>query len=70
MAGDDDVASYHTVALYEALPEAQLAIVPGASHALLKERTRECVRLIEAFLLGPIPPVTLYPLRRGARREP
>ncbi len=66
IAGDDDVAKLsHTVALYEALPEAQLAVVPGASHALIKEHTRECVRLIRTFLLGPIPPVTLYPLRRS-----
>ena len=66
MVGDDDVARLdHTVSLYESIPESQLAVVPGASHAVLKEHTNECVRLIQRFLLGPVPPVTKYPLRRG-----
>ncbi len=66
MAGDDDVARLsHTVSMFEAIPEAQLAILPGTSHAILKERTKECGRLIERFFLGPIPPVTKYPLRRA-----
>jgi pimeloyl-ACP methyl ester carboxylesterase len=66
MAGDDDVARLeHTVSLYEAIPESQLAIFPGTSHAVLEERTRESVRSIERFLLGPVPPVTQSPLRRA-----
>jgi pimeloyl-ACP methyl ester carboxylesterase len=66
MAGDDDVARLsHTISMYEAFPEAQLAILPGTSHAILKERTKESGRLIEEFFLGPIPPVTKYPLRRA-----
>ncbi len=68
MSGDDDVARLdHTVALYEALPEAQLAIIPGASHSVLKERTKLCLSIIEEFLLGPVPPLTKIPLRRAAR---
>lgn len=67
MSGDDDVAKLsHTVELYEALTRGQLAVVPGTSHALLKERTKESVRLITHFLLGPSTPLTKYPLRRGA----
>ncbi|MGC2486398.1 MAG: alpha/beta hydrolase [Acidimicrobiales bacterium] len=70
MSGDDDVARLdHTVALYEALPEAQLAIIPGASHSVLKERTTLCLMIIEQFLLGPVPPLTKIPLRRAARAE-
>jgi pimeloyl-ACP methyl ester carboxylesterase len=66
MAGDDDVARLeHTASLYEAIPESQLAIVPGTSHAVLKERTRESVRIIERFLGEPVPPVTESPLRRA-----
>jgi pimeloyl-ACP methyl ester carboxylesterase len=66
MAGDDDVARLsHTVSLYESIPEAQLAILPGTSHAILKERTKECGHLIERFFLGPVPPNTKYPLRRA-----
>lgn len=66
MSGDDDVAELsHTVSMYEALPESQLAVLPGTSHAVLKERTKESVRIIEHFFLGPIPPRTKYPLRRA-----
>lgn len=69
MSGDDDVAQLtHTVAMYEAIPEAQLAVLPGASHGVLKEQPKICVRMIERFLLGPVPPETRAPLRR-ARRE-
>jgi pimeloyl-ACP methyl ester carboxylesterase len=66
MAGDDDVARLdHTISLYEAIPGAQLAIVPGTSHALLKERTKESAHLIEEFFLGPVEPRTQYPIRRA-----
>jgi pimeloyl-ACP methyl ester carboxylesterase len=65
MAGDDDVARLdHTVSLYESIPRAQLAILPGTSHAVLKERTKESAHLIEEFFLGPAEPRTKYPIRR------
>ena len=65
MAGDDDVATLsHTCSMYEAIREAQLAIVPGTSHMLLKERTKESVRIIDHFLGSTSPPVTFAPLRR------
>ncbi len=68
MSGDDDVARLsHTVSMYEAIPESQLAILPGATHAVLKEHTKECVLIIDHFFLGPVPPVTMYPLRRGGQ---
>jgi pimeloyl-ACP methyl ester carboxylesterase len=70
MAGDDDVASlWHTCSMYEAIPGAQLAIVPGTSHMLLKERTKESVRIIEHFLSSPWPPVTYAPMRRAGAKE-
>ncbi len=66
MAGDDDVATLsHTTSLYEAMAHAQLAIVPGTSHMLLKERTKECLRIIGHFLASKLPPVTMAPLRRA-----
>ena len=66
MSGDDDVTNLsHTVAMYEAIPEAQLAVLPGTSHAVLKERTKECVAIIERFFTGPVPPRTQYPIRRA-----
>jgi pimeloyl-ACP methyl ester carboxylesterase len=65
MAGDDDVATLaHTASMYESIPGAELAIVPGTSHMLLKERTKESVRIIEHFLGSKWPPVTYAPLRR------
>ncbi len=68
MSGDDDVARLdHTVALYQTLAQAQLAVIPGASHGVLKEQTQLCVSIIERFFLGPIPPETRSPLRRAAR---
>jgi pimeloyl-ACP methyl ester carboxylesterase len=67
MAGDDDVAQLaHTCAMYEAIPESQLAIVPGTSHALFKERPKEAIRIIRRFLGERRPPVTYAPLRRAA----
>jgi pimeloyl-ACP methyl ester carboxylesterase len=66
MAGDDDVATLaHTTTLYESIPEAQLSILPGASHALLKERPKESVRIIRRFLSQELPIVTYSPLRRA-----
>jgi len=65
MSGDDDVTTLsHTVEMYQAIPEAQLAVLPGTSHAVLKERTKECVKIIERFLHRPdsaanhVPPST------------
>lgn len=66
MAGDDDLVKLsHTCALYESIPDAQLAIVPGASHAVLKEQTDLCVTIIEDFLKRSLPPETQAPVRRA-----
>ena len=68
LTGDDDVAHLtHTVAMYEAIPQAQLAIVPGTSHALFKERPSASARIVRHFLAGQGPPITLMPLRRSGR---
>ena len=65
MAGDDDVATLaHTCSMYESIEEAQLAIVPGTSHGVLKERTKESVRIIRHFLKMELPPFTRMPIRR------
>ncbi len=62
MAGDDDLVPLsHTAAFFAGLPEAQLAIVPGASHALPMEHPHEVVGLIERFLGSDVPPVTMMP---------
>ncbi|MDQ6753669.1 MAG: alpha/beta hydrolase, partial [Actinomycetota bacterium] len=68
-AGDDDMATLsHTCSLYEALPAGQLAVVPGASHALPLEQPDALAGLILGFLAATEPPHTVFPIRR-ARRE-
>jgi pimeloyl-ACP methyl ester carboxylesterase len=65
MAGDDDLIELsHTCDLYEAIPGAQLAIVPAASHALPMEHPDTTAHLILDFFDSPFPPVTLMPSRR------
>lgn len=67
MAGDDDaVKSEHTLALYEALPNAELAVVPGTSHVLLMEKPALCNALMLDFLTRDAVP-TYVPVRRAAR---
>lgn len=67
LAGDDDMVRLdHTVALFEALPAAQLAVVPGASHAVPVEKPALVARLILDFLSDPVPPQTFLPVRRSA----
>ena len=65
MAGDDDLISLaHTASLYDALPDAQLAIVPGASHGLPLERPELVAGLISDFLASK-GAATLVPIRRA-----
>ena len=70
MAGDDDVSTLqHTITMFESIRDAQLAILPGTSHAVLKERTKDCVRLIGRFLRQRGAVATLSPLRRAPTGE-
>jgi pimeloyl-ACP methyl ester carboxylesterase len=67
IAADDDLVPLaHTVALYEALPVGQLAIIPGTSHASFVEKPDIVNRLIVDFLLETGPPETMLPIRRAA----
>ena len=53
MAGDDEpFSNQHTVELFEALPNAQLAIVPGSSHAVVKEKPETVQSIIRTFNKG------------------
>jgi pimeloyl-ACP methyl ester carboxylesterase len=65
LVGDDDaVYLHHTIAMYEALPQGQLAIVPGSSHLVPVERPEFVNRLIVDFLDdGAV--VSLFPIRRA-----
>jgi pimeloyl-ACP methyl ester carboxylesterase len=65
MAGDDDVVKHsHSIELYESLSLGQLAIVPGTSHGLVKERPEIVTALIKSFLSDQSYPVTRQPIRR------
>ena len=65
MAGDDDVIRHaHTIELFEALPLGQLAIVPGTSHILPKEKAGLVNLIITEFLEDLSYPITKMPIRR------
>jgi len=65
MAGDDDVISHdHTISLYETLPLGQLAIIPGTSHGLVKEKPALMLANIMQFLEDLTYPDTRQPIRR------
>ncbi len=65
LAGDDEpFSTEHTVSLYEAIPNAQLAIVPGTSHAVLKEKPKLVKKILQDFYRDPSFPITLNPNRR------
>ena len=65
MAGDDDVVKHsHSIELYEALPLGQLAIVPGTSHGLVREKPEIVTAMIKSFLSDQSYPVTRQPIRR------
>jgi pimeloyl-ACP methyl ester carboxylesterase len=66
LAGDDDCVHHaHTVEMFETIPESQLAIVPGSSHALAMEKPALVNQLILDFLAETQPPGTLLPMRRA-----
>ncbi|MBF6548117.1 alpha/beta fold hydrolase [Nocardia brasiliensis] len=65
IAADDDAMSLeHTIALYRAIPESELAIVPGTSHLLVVEKPAEVYRLVRNFLATDATP-TWQPIRRA-----
>ena len=65
LAGDDEPFSMeHTASLYEALPDGRLAVVPGTSHAVVKERPKLVKALIEDFYKNLELPETKQPNRR------
>ena len=70
LVGDDEpIPLAHTCALYEALTNGQLAVVPGTSHLVPLEKAELVNRLIADFLAEDGPPVTFMPMHR-ARAQP
>jgi pimeloyl-ACP methyl ester carboxylesterase len=67
IASDDDIVHMgHTVEMYQAIPAAQLAIVPGTSHTLLFEKPQLCTTLVADFLTSE--PQPIMPVRRTRSR--
>jgi pimeloyl-ACP methyl ester carboxylesterase len=65
VAADDDLPRLdHTNELYRAIPNSQLAIVPGTSHGVVLEKAQFLDSMIIDFLRNdPVP--TLMPIRRA-----
>ena len=68
MAGDEDAVSLDdTLVLYNGIPRAELAIVPGTSHFLLREKPALCNAIMLDFLTGESVPA-VPPVRRATVR--
>ena len=65
LVGDDDVINHsHTIALFEALPLGQLAVIHGTSHIVAKEKPGLMNAVIVQFLEDLSYPNTRSPVRR------
>jgi pimeloyl-ACP methyl ester carboxylesterase len=65
IVGDDDIVDLdHAVAVYRAIPDAALWVVPNASHLLLHEYPDEVPAVVDTFLQAG-PRTTLMPIRRS-----
>jgi len=62
IADDDEVTLEHAIATYRAIPDAELAVVPGTSHGLLHEKPASCNRVLDFLLDDHVP--TFAPVRR------
>ena len=65
IADDDEVRLEHAIAQYRALPNAELAVIPGTSHGLLVEKPEVCNTVILDFLAND-PVATFAPIRRAS----
>jgi pimeloyl-ACP methyl ester carboxylesterase len=64
MFADDIMTLAHAVDLFDALPSAELAVVPGTSHFLTQEKPHLVNALVLDFLTNdPVP--TVAPIRRA-----
>ncbi len=63
LAGDDDcIEPVHSVEMFQRIPRARLAILPGTSHAVPLEQPDLVNRMLLEFLDGPERPAELMPL--------
>jgi pimeloyl-ACP methyl ester carboxylesterase len=69
MFSDDDLVTLsHAVEMYDALPNAELAVVPGTSHFLTQEKP-ELVNKVVVDFLTTEPVATVAPIRRAPKPE-
>src|SRR5512132_773348 len=69
MSSDDDlVTPQHMIDMYAALPNAELAIVPGTSHFLTQEKPDLVNKIVVDFLTTE-PVATVAPIRRAPKPE-
>jgi pimeloyl-ACP methyl ester carboxylesterase len=62
---DDDLMTLaHAVDMFEALPDAELAVVPGTSHFLTQEKPHLVTAIVLDFLTNE-PVATVAPIRRA-----
>jgi pimeloyl-ACP methyl ester carboxylesterase len=65
LASDDDLMLLeHTAYIYRAIPNSELAIIPGTSHALVMEKPDQVNRVVLDFLRND-PVATMMPFRRA-----
>jgi pimeloyl-ACP methyl ester carboxylesterase len=69
MVADDDIMRLdHVLEMYEAIEDAELAVVPGTSHFLIQEKPALCNAIILDFLTNE-PVQTVAPMRRAKPQE-
>ena len=70
LAGDDEpFNSKMTFEMYEAIPNGRLAVIPGASHAVVNEKTKLMQEVIKDFYKSLDFPITKMPNRRAKQQE-
>jgi pimeloyl-ACP methyl ester carboxylesterase len=70
MVADDDITPIeHQLDFYRALPNGELAVVPGTSHFLLQEKAALCNAIVLDFLTND-PVTTVAPIRRAPAAAP
>lgn len=66
LVGDDDVIDHkHSVLMFESIPQARLAVMPGTSHQAHKEKPEMFQMFIREFLENLDYPETKMPMRRA-----
>lgn len=67
-ADDEPFTSELTFKMYEAIPNGRLAVIPGTSHALVKEKPKLMHSVIKDFYKSLEFPITKMPNRRKANQ--